>query len=61
LHPHQLRPAFATSWLAEGGDENELVLVAGWRSRIMIDRSTKATAVVRARASHARLSPGDRL
>ena len=61
MHPHQLRHAFATSWLAEGGNENELMLVAGWKSRIMIDRYTKATAVERARASHARLSPGDRL
>jgi hypothetical protein len=50
MHPHQLRHAFATSWLAEGGNENELMLVAGWKSRIMIDRYTKATAVERARA-----------
>jgi hypothetical protein len=42
MHPHQLRHAFATSWLAEGGNENELMLVAGWKSRIMIDRYTKA-------------------
>jgi site-specific recombinase XerD len=61
MHPHQLRHAFATSWLAEGGNENELMLVAGWKSRTMIDRYTKATAVERARASHARLSPADRL
>jgi site-specific recombinase XerD len=61
MHPHQLRHAFATSWLAEGGNENELMLVAGWTSRTMIDRYTKATAVERARASHARLSPADRL
>ena len=61
MHPHQLRYAFATSWLAEGGNENELMLVAGWKSRTMIDRYTKATAVERARASHARLSPADRL
>jgi site-specific recombinase XerD len=61
IHPHQLRHAFATSWLAEGGNENELMLVAGWKSRTMIDRYTRATAVERARASHARLSPGDRL
>ena len=37
------------------------MLVAGWKSRIMIDRYTKATAVERARASHARLLLGDRL
>ena len=28
--PHQLRHAFATSWLAEVRNENELMLVAGW-------------------------------
>jgi integrase len=61
MHPHQLRHAFATSWLAEGGNENELMLVAGWKSRTMIDRYTRATAVKRARASHVRLSPADRL
>jgi site-specific recombinase XerD len=61
MRPHQLRHAFATSWLADGGNENELMLVAGWKSRTMIDRYTKATAVERARASHARLSPADRL
>ena len=61
MHPHQLRHAFATSWLAEGGNENELMLVAGWKSRTMVDRYTKATAVEHARASHARLSPADRL
>jgi site-specific recombinase XerD len=61
MRAHQLRHAFATSWLAEGGNENELMLVAGWKSRTMIDRYTKATAVELARASHARLSPADRL
>jgi hypothetical protein len=37
------------------------LLASYWKSRIMIDRYTKARAVERARASHARLSPGDRL
>jgi site-specific recombinase XerD len=35
MHPHQLRHAFATSWLAEGGNKNELMLVAGWKSRLL--------------------------
>jgi integrase len=61
LHPHHLRHAFAWSWLAEGGNENELMLTAGWKSRITVDRCTRATAAERARASHARLSPADRL
>jgi integrase len=37
--PHQLRHAFASSWLAEGGNEDEPMLVAGWKSRAMIDRT----------------------
>jgi hypothetical protein len=40
---------------------NKLILVAGWKSRMMIDRYLKATAAERARATHARLSPADRL
>jgi len=44
-----------------GGNEQELMLVAGWTSRIMIDRYTTATASQRARASDTRLSPADRL
>jgi hypothetical protein len=47
--------------LAEGGNESELLLVAGGKSRTMIDGYTRATAVERARASHDRLSPADRL
>jgi len=35
MHPPH---AFAPNWLAEGGNENELMLVAGWKSRMMIDR-----------------------
>jgi hypothetical protein len=61
MHPHQLRHAFATTRLAEGGNENELMLVARWKSRTMIDHHTKATAVEHARASHARLSSADRI
>ena len=53
MHPHQLR--HFRHQLAEGGNENELMLVAGWKSRMMIDRYTKATAAERARATHARL------
>jgi integrase len=61
LHPHQLRHAFASGSSAEGGNENELMLVAGWKSRIMVARYTRATAAERARARHAYLSPADRL
>jgi hypothetical protein len=61
MHPHQPgTPSPPAGW-PKVGNENELMLVAGWKSRTMIDRYTKATAVERARASYARLSPGDRV
>ena len=33
LHPHMFRHTFAHRWLAEGGQEQDLMRLAGWRSR----------------------------
>ena len=38
IHPHQLRHSFAHRWLAEGGSEGDLMRLAGWRSRQMLNR-----------------------
>ena len=38
LHPHQLRHTFAHQWLAEGGGETDLMRLAGWKSRAMLQR-----------------------
>ncbi|MFE1595075.1 hypothetical protein [Nocardia sp. NPDC058705] len=60
VHPHPRRQFFAHNWLADGGQEQELML-AGWRSRQMLSRYGASVADARARDAHRRARLGDML
>lgn len=61
LHPHQFRHTAAHRWLSEGGNEGDLMQIAGWRSRSMLTRYAASAAAQRAREAHKRMGLGDRL
>jgi site-specific recombinase XerD len=61
VHPHQFRHTFAHEWLDNGGNEGDLMAIAGWRSRSMLSRYGASAAVARARRAQRENSLGDRL
>lgn len=56
LHPHQLRHTFAHTWLSKGSNETDLMQLAGWRSRQMLQRYAASAASQRAQEAYRRMT-----
>ena len=58
---HVFRHSFSHHFRMAGGEEGDLQVLGGWKSRAMLSRYGKSMQVERARAAHRRFSPGDQV
>ncbi|WP_084518041.1 tyrosine-type recombinase/integrase [Microtetraspora niveoalba] len=61
VHPHRFRGTAAHNLLAAGASDGDVQHILGWKTRDMVQHYTEDLAAERARETHARLSPGDRI
>jgi site-specific recombinase XerD len=61
VHPHRFRHTYAHTWLVNGGQETDLMRLAGWRSRQMVGRYAASAADDRAHEAYRKAALGDRL
>lgn len=61
VHPHRFRHTFAHVWLSNGGQEHDLMRLAGWLSPQMVGRYAASAGAERARDNFRRAALGDRL
>lgn len=61
VHPHAFRHVFADRLKAGGASDEDVMVAGGWRDAKIMRRYAAARAVDRARDTHRRLSPGDRI
>ena len=61
LHPHRFRHTFAHDFLVSGGQERDLMRLAGWSTPTMLERYGSSAADARAREAARRMGRGDRV
>ena len=61
VHLHRFRHTFAHTWLANGGQEHDLMRLAGWQSPQMVGRYAASAGAERARDNFHKAALGDRL